>query len=161
MADKLTPKQEAFAFAVGYEKLSYKEAYIKAYNAEKMAVNTIYRKAHSLANNGKIRARIDHYVLEQQREARLAVDWDYKKQFDEYRFVLIKNKKDILKADKNGQAAKHANNTAILGALAGIESLLDKVIPVELEETETEFEDDGLIEALSNIPKGLWEDEKD
>jgi phage terminase small subunit len=56
--NKLTPKQEAFVQAylkTGNQRTAYREAY----DAEDMKDNTVDRKAHDLAQNGKIRARLE------------------------------------------------------------------------------------------------------
>jgi phage terminase small subunit len=55
---KLTAKQEKFAQLVA-EGFSISEAYRAAYNAEKMAADTVHREAHEVAKHPKVSARID------------------------------------------------------------------------------------------------------
>jgi phage terminase small subunit len=57
MADKLTPKQEAFCLAY-VETGNASEAYRRAYSAEQMAPATVNRKAKEVLDNGKITARL-------------------------------------------------------------------------------------------------------
>lgn len=57
--EKLTPKQERFCNYY-LETGNASEAYRRAYSCERMAPNTINRKAVELLNNGKITARVGH-----------------------------------------------------------------------------------------------------
>lgn len=57
--EKLTPKQERFCNYY-LETGNASEAYRRAYSCERMAPNTINRKAAELLNNGKITARVGH-----------------------------------------------------------------------------------------------------
>ena len=54
---ELTQKQENFVQGL-FSGLSQRQAYIAAYNSEKMKDNTIDRKAYDLNANGKIKARL-------------------------------------------------------------------------------------------------------
>lgn len=54
----LTAKQEKFCQGVA-KGLTYSDAYREAYNAKKMKMETINRKAAELMNNGKITARVE------------------------------------------------------------------------------------------------------
>ena len=54
----LTAKQEAFVQGVVLGGMNYTEAYRSAYNAERMSDKTVNEKASILANDGKIRARM-------------------------------------------------------------------------------------------------------
>jgi phage terminase small subunit len=58
MSMSLTPKQEAFAQAVA-SGMTQADAYRKAYNADKMKVETIASKASILMADGNIRARVE------------------------------------------------------------------------------------------------------
>ena len=55
--ENLTAKQEAFALAV-VEGSNNSDAYRLAYDAENMSDDTIWRRAHDVAKNGKVTARI-------------------------------------------------------------------------------------------------------
>jgi phage terminase small subunit len=63
MSDKLTIKQEKFAQGL-FAGLSQREAYKQAYDCDNMTDKTIDEKACLLANNDKIRARLDELVNE-------------------------------------------------------------------------------------------------
>lgn len=54
----LTPKQEAFACAY-VETGNASEAYRRAYDAENMKPESVWRKACELFDNGKVTARVD------------------------------------------------------------------------------------------------------
>ena len=54
----LTPKQEKFARLIALEGLNQSDAYRQSYNAGNMLRTTVNRKAHDLANNGKVTARV-------------------------------------------------------------------------------------------------------
>lgn len=58
MAEKLTPKQEAFCLAY-IETGNASEAYRRAYDAKDMKPETVNRKAKVELDKGKIRARLD------------------------------------------------------------------------------------------------------
>lgn len=66
----LTAKQEAFCieYVKGGGK-SFSDAYRTAYSCARMKPNTINTKSSALAQNGKIRARIDELRAEASREA--------------------------------------------------------------------------------------------
>jgi hypothetical protein len=54
----LTVKQEKFAQACTFGGLNHSDAYRHAYNTSNMAPSTVWRKAHQVGSNGKVRARI-------------------------------------------------------------------------------------------------------
>ena len=58
----LTQKMERFARGVALEGLSYSAAYVMAYDTEKMAPDTINKKASELAKHGEVAARIKGLV---------------------------------------------------------------------------------------------------
>ena len=60
----LTPKQEAFAKHIVYDRMSYTDAYRSAYNAEGMSDKTINEKASRLKSHDKVRARIKELSAE-------------------------------------------------------------------------------------------------
>lgn len=60
---KLTPKQELFVQGL-FTGLSQRDAYKQSYNAEGMLSKTIDEKASILANNDKIRTRLDELTNE-------------------------------------------------------------------------------------------------
>ena len=63
MADKLTIKQEKFCQGL-FAGLKQREAYIQAYNCEKMKDATIDRNAHELVKSSKIATRIQELTNE-------------------------------------------------------------------------------------------------
>ena len=73
MADKLTPKQEAFVLAY-IETGNASEAYRRAYNAENMSEKVIHNKASDLLKRGDIRVRIE--ALQKHHQQRHAVTVD-------------------------------------------------------------------------------------
>ncbi|MFK4783490.1 hypothetical protein [Lactococcus petauri] len=130
MADKLTPKQEAFAFAVGYENKNYSQAYREHYNVkEGTKDSTVWRKASELANHGKVSARIDELKEAKRKEIQRTLSWTLKESEDELRVIIKKNKNDLVRAERDGKAAKHANNSALLGAIQQLTELVKLTIP--------------------------------
>lgn len=73
MADKLTPKQEAFTLAY-IETGNASEAYRRAYNAENMSEKVIHNKASGLLKRGDIRVRVE--ALQKHHQQRHAVTVD-------------------------------------------------------------------------------------
>ena len=73
MADKLTPKQEAFVLAY-IETGNASEAYRRAYNAENMSEKVIHNKASDLLKRGDIRVRVE--ALQKHHQQRHAVTVD-------------------------------------------------------------------------------------
>ena len=55
----LTPKQEKFAQCIALEEMNQADAYRSAYPNQRMSDKTIHEKASVLANNDKVRARIN------------------------------------------------------------------------------------------------------
>lgn len=132
MADKLTPKQEAFAFAVGYENKNYSQAYREHYNVkEGTKDSTVWRKASELANHGKVSARIDELKEAKRKEIQRTLSWTLKESEDELRVIIKKNKNDLVRAERDGKAAKYANNSALLGAIQQLTDLVKLTMPDE------------------------------
>lgn len=139
MADKLTPKQEAFAFAVGYENKNYSQAYREHYNVkEGTKDSTVWRKASELANHGKVSARIDELKEAKRKEIQRTLSWTLKESEDELRVIIKKNKNDLVRAERDGKAAKHANNSALLGAIQQLTELVKLTLPNEVEKNKEE-----------------------
>jgi len=69
----LTSKQEKFCQEV-VKGESYSDAYRNSYNAGKMKIETIQRKAHDVAQNGKVRARIDEIREPVVRDCRITLE---------------------------------------------------------------------------------------
>ena len=70
---KLTHKQELFAQHVA-EGDTYADAYKKAYNAKKMAINTIYVKSSELMANGKVTVRIEELKKDAVKRSQITID---------------------------------------------------------------------------------------
>lgn len=73
MANKLTIKQEKFCQAY-IETGNASKAYRQAYDAERMKLATINRKAKELLDNGKITARLDALQQTHQKRHNVTVD---------------------------------------------------------------------------------------
>ena len=73
MADKLTPKQEAFTLAY-VETGNASEAYRRAYNAENMSEKVIHNKASGLLKRGDIRVRVEALQKHHQQRHNVTVD---------------------------------------------------------------------------------------
>ncbi|MCT1174155.1 hypothetical protein EFL96_06250 [Lactococcus lactis] len=156
---ELTAKQEAFAYAVGFESKNYSQAYREIYNVKSKTLDrTVWSKASRIANEGKVSARIDELKSKRREEISRTITWNLKEAENELLLLLKKNKNDIMRAEKNGQPAKHANNTALLGAIQQLTEIYKITIPEEVNEIE-EYEDNGLIDALNSNQEGLWDDE--
>ncbi|TYC49911.1 hypothetical protein ESZ50_04785 [Weissella muntiaci] len=124
MADKLTPKQEAFAWAVGLEGKTYTQAYKDVYDVKPTTLDkTVWRKASDVANNGKVTARIDELKRMKAVEMQRSFHWTMQDAVNELLFVIKKNRNDLLRSDRDGYAAREANNKAILGAVSQLEDL--------------------------------------
>lgn len=72
-SDKLTHKQALFAQYVA-EGDTYADAYKKAYNASKMAINTIYVKSSELVSNGKVSVRIAELKRDAIKRGQVTID---------------------------------------------------------------------------------------
>jgi len=68
MRDRLTPKQEKFVNAL-VSGMSQREAYLSAYNVQRMKPETIDKRACELLKSGKIAARYDALTAEAARAA--------------------------------------------------------------------------------------------
>ncbi len=71
MADKLTLKQERFAWEYTRNGGNASQAYRDVYACNGSSDDTIAKRAHELRHDGKIAGRIDRLEQEQQRVARL------------------------------------------------------------------------------------------
>ncbi len=71
MADKLTLKQERFAWEYTRNGGNASQAYRDVYSCNGSSDDTIAKRAHELRHDGKIAGRIDRLEREQQRVARL------------------------------------------------------------------------------------------
>lgn len=124
MAEKLTPKQEAFAWAVGIEGKSYTQAYKDVYSVKPTTLDrTIWTKASEVANNGKVTVRIDELKRMKAVEMQRSFHWTMQDTVNELLFVIKKNRNDLLRADRDGRPAREANNKALLGAVDQLETI--------------------------------------
>lgn len=71
--NKLTDKQQKFAQYVS-EGETYADAYRKAYNASKMANNTIYVKSSELMDNGKVSVRVTELKIAAIKRSEITID---------------------------------------------------------------------------------------
>jgi hypothetical protein len=134
MAAKLTPKQEAFAYAVGYEGKKYSRAYREIYDVKPETLDrSVWVRASELANNSKVSVRIDELKKQKLEEGRRAFSWDISETEAELRFLIGKNKKDLVVAERNNKPAKHANNVALANAVQQLTDLYFKLQEVEID----------------------------
>jgi hypothetical protein len=157
MSDKLTKRQEAFAWSVAMENKTNTEAYKEHYSAENMKDTTLWANASRLAKSSKVLARILELRALKQKEAMQAISWDYKQAENALLFVLYNAKRELELSEKKGEYAPAAANTAFLGAIKQLNALLKEVLPPEPLQTEA-TDDNGLIEALNSNQDGLWDD---
>jgi len=71
--DKLTDKQEKFAQYVA-EGQTYSDAYKNAYNASKMAINTIYVRSSELMSDSKITVRVAELKKDAVKRSEITLD---------------------------------------------------------------------------------------
>lgn len=138
---KLTPKQELFVQGI-IAGLSQRQAYRKAYKAEKMKNETVDRKAYELANNGKIRARYRE-LLKQFSNMSL---WSREQAFNEYEWLKNKAKQAI-----ENEGVKQANANAFLAAVDGMNNMAFKELELEDKKLVREIE---LLQAKLDAIKG-------
>lgn len=164
---KLTAKQEIFVNSL-VAGLSQRQAYRKAYNAEKMTDDTVDARASKLLKEYKVSIRYRELL----KEASNMAIWSREQAFSEYEWLKNKAKQHI---DKEG--VKQANSNAFLGALDGMNKMAftdlekaDKKIAKEIEyleqrirnisgEDDTEFEDDDFLNALEESAVDVWQDQ--
>lgn len=125
--DTLTAKQEAFAFAVGYESKSYSQAYRENYSTKKMTARAIWIEASKLANNPKVSLRIDELRRLRKKELSRVITWNYKKAEDVLNKVLQKNMNDLIRTEKLGQPVEKVTSSAILDTVKLLNNLYEKV----------------------------------
>lgn len=126
-ADRLTPRQENFAYLVGYEKYTYSSAYRKAYSSDKMKEQSIWTNASSTAKIAKVSNRIDYFREQRLKEERRKFKWTISEAESELRTVLEKNKQDLIRAEENGESAKHATNDAIIRAVDALNAMSKRI----------------------------------
>lgn len=126
--DTLTAKQEAFAFAVGYEGKSYSQAYRENYKIKsEISDKTVWVKASELANNGKVTVRIDYWKSQRIKEAKRTFSWDLKESEKELRAIIKKNKNDLLRAEQLGENANPAIINSSISAIKLLNDMFDKI----------------------------------
>ena len=156
--DKLTPKQELFVQGI-ISGLSQRQAYRKAYKAEKMSDEAVDVKASRIFKEAKIRLRYRE-LLKQFSNMSL---WSREQAFNEYEWLKNKARASI---ERDG--VRQANSNAFLSALDGMNNtawkdfeLTDEKIRQEIELLKIKIErnqdsksDTTLMEALLNAVKG-------
>ena len=156
--DKLTPKQELFVQGI-ISGLSQRQAYRKAYKAEKMSDEAVDVKASRIFKEAKIRLRYRE-LLKQFSNMSL---WSREQAFNEYEWLKNKARASI---ERDG--VRQANSNAFLSALDGMNSmtwkdlkLTDDKIRQEIELLKNKIEsnqgsksDTSLMTALLDAVKG-------
>lgn len=160
--DKLTPKQELFVQGI-ISGLSQRQAYRKAYKAEKMSDEAVDVKASRIFKEAKIRLRYRE-LLKQFSNMSL---WSREQAFNEYEW--LKNK---ARASIENEGIRQANSNAFLSALDGMNNIAWKdyeltdekirqeieLLKIKIERNQDSKSDTTLMEALLNAVKGGDED---
>lgn len=157
---KLTTKQEIFVQQLVAGQ-SQRQAYRRAYNAEKMTDKTVDEKASKLFKDGKVRARY-RALLKQFSNMAL---WSREQAFNEYEWLKNKAKVSIEK-----EGVRQANSNAFLASLEGMNNmsfndleLADKKLKLEIEKLQSQIggdseQDDKLIDFAKAL-RGAFNDE--
>lgn len=156
--DKLTPKQELFVQGI-ISGLSQRQAYRKAYKAEKMSDETVDSKASELLKNGKVTVRYRELLKE---FSNMSL-WSREQAFNEYEWLKNKARSSI-----ENDGIRQANSNAFLSALDGMNNMAwkdfeltdDKIrqeielLKIKIERNQDSKSDTTLMEALLNAVKG-------
>ena len=127
MAGKLTSKQEAFAYAVGFENKNYTEAYREIYTIKPGTLaRTIWNNASKLANKSEVSARIDDYKKQRRKEISRSITWDYQQAERAAKRVLGKNMNDLVRAEVLRESSKQATNNAIIESIKILNDIYEK-----------------------------------
>ncbi|AXH73409.1 MAG: terminase small subunit [Caudoviricetes sp.] len=114
----LTPKQEEFAFLVGYKKKTYSQSYREAYKPPATKKDSsIWEAGSRIANNSKVSSRIDEYREQRLKEERRGFSWSNSEAEKELRAIITKNKNDLIRAEKKGKSVRHTTNDSIIKAI--------------------------------------------
>lgn len=137
---KLTTKQELFVQQLVAGQ-SQRQAYRRAYNAEKMSDAVVDNKASAIFNKGEVRVRYRE-LLKQFSNMAL---WSREQAFNEYEW--LKNK---AKASIESEGVRQANSNAFLASLEGMNNmsfndleLADKKLKLEIEKLQSQIEGDS------------------
>ena len=156
--DKLTPKQELFVQGI-ISGLSQRQAYRRAYKAEKMSDAVVDNKASAIFNKGEVRVRYRE-LLKQFSNMSL---WSREQAFNEYEWLKNKARASI---ERDG--VRQANSNAFLSALDGMNNMAWKdleltdekirqeieLLKIKIESNQGSKSDTSLMEALLNAVKG-------
>ena len=156
--DKLTPKQELFVQGI-ISGLSQRQAYRKAYKAEKMSDAVVDNKASAIFNKGEVRVRYRE-LLKQFSNMSL---WSREQAFNEYEWLKNKARSSI-----ENDGIRQANSSAFLSALDGMNNMAWKdfeltdekikqeieLLKIKIEKNQGSKSDTTLMEALLNAVKG-------
>lgn len=156
--DKITPKQELFVQGI-ISGLSQRQAYRKAYKAEKMSDAVVDNKASAIFNKGEVRVRYRE-LLKQFSNMSL---WSREQAFNEYEWLKNKARSSI-----ENDGIRQANSTAFLSALDGMNNMAWKdfeltdekikqeieLLKIKIEKNQGSKSDTTLMEALLNAVKG-------
>lgn len=143
--DKLTPKQEMFVQGI-ITGLSQRQAYRKAYKAEKMSDETVDSRASELLKNGKVTVRYRE-LLKQFSNMSL---WSREQAFNEYEWLKNKARQDI-----ENEGVRQANSNAFLSALEGMNNIAFKELELEDKKLAKEIE---LLQIKLDAEKGAKPD---
>lgn len=137
---KLTPKQEIFVQGI-ISGLSQRQAYRKAYKAEKMSDETVDVRASKLLKEYKVSIRYRE-LLKQFSNMSL---WSREQAFNEFEWLKNKARESI---EKDG--VRQANSNAFISALDGMNNmawrdleLLDEKLRADIEANKAKIEQDS------------------
>ena len=124
---RLTPKQESFAFLVGYEKKTYTDAYREAYDTEKMKTDTIYVAASKLAKSDKVSTRIDEFRVDKLKEEKRKFKWTLTEAEAKLNKVIEKSLADLEAAEDKELLTHPSTNDAIIKAVEALNAIMFKI----------------------------------
>lgn len=136
MAKNLTAQQEGFAFDLAYNNKTKSQAYRDNYKVKPTTKPaTIWRSAHEVAKNAKVAARVRELRAEKHREKVLEFSWNAKEAEKTLLKVINLNIKELEETNQENGELRAANNAAIITAVAELNKLLERLEPVEEENT--------------------------
>ncbi|MFK4916539.1 hypothetical protein ACI1T6_06935 [Lactococcus petauri] len=134
--DTLTAKQEAFAFAVGFENKNYTAAYRENYSTKNMKDRAVWIEASKLANSPKVSLRIDELKELRRKELSRTITWDYKQAESNAKRLLVKNMNDLVRTEVVKEEMSAATNSAIIQSIKLLNEIYEKTLPDKNKEQE-------------------------
>ena len=156
--DKITPKQELFVQGI-ISGLSQRQAYRKAYKADKMSDETVDVRASKLLKEYKVSIRYRELLKE---FSNMSL-WSREQAFNEYEWLKNKARSSI-----ENDGVRQANSNAFLSALDGMNNMAWKdleltdekirqeieLLKLKIEKSQGSKSDTSLMEVLLEAVKG-------